>query len=176
MITIATRLTKTLQLPVILLDFSAILLVYFMPALSHVLQFPVYLIEPMRIAVILAVMHTRPFNAYFLALTLPLFSFAISAHPLFYKALLISVELALNVWLFLYFKDKVGKLALALALSVVLSKLVYYFIKALFIIMLLLPEGPLMSTPIWVQAATLTAFCLYAWLIQYRRKRDEAAQ
>ncbi|HOI00245.1 MAG TPA: hypothetical protein PLE85_06835 [Bacteroidales bacterium] len=171
----ATGLQLTQFVPSFILDAAAIALVYFMPALSHLLQFPLYLIEPMRIAVILAVLHTRPVNAYFLALTLPAFSFAVSAHPHFYKALLISAELLLNVWLFYFIRKRQQNDLTAIALSVVLSKVVYYGLKALFISALLLPQGPLVSTPLWIQASTLLAFCIYAWARNNVRKRLSSA-
>jgi hypothetical protein len=58
-----------------ILDVTALLIIYLTPAISHLFSFPVYLLEPMRIMLILAVVHTSRKNAYLLALTLPLFSF-----------------------------------------------------------------------------------------------------
>lgn len=147
--------------PGILVDLSAILLVYFTPALSHLLGFPLYLLEPMRIAVVLALVHTRPRNAWFLALTLPLFSFAVSAHPHFLKMLLITAELLFNVWLFFFLESRLraGKVV-ALGLSILLSKAAYYLLKFALVSALLI-EGSVISTPLWVQALTMLAFMLY---------------
>lgn len=176
MITTTYRLARTLTLPAILLDIAAILLIYFLPALSHLIGFPLYLIEPMRIAIILAMLHTRPANAYILALSLPAFSFAVSAHPHILKALLISVELLINVWLFLLLKKKFRNLAGAVLFSIIISKGVYYLLKAMLLSALLLPNGPLVSTPLWVQASTLLAFSLYAWVFSVMRRRNQSAQ
>jgi hypothetical protein len=157
-----TTITRTQTLaPGILLDLGALLLVYFTPAISHLLSFPLYLIEPMRLAVVLALVHTRQRNAWLLALTLPLFSFAVSAHPHFIKMLLITGELALNVWLFFYLSERLRtNKGVSLALSILLSKGVYYLAKFLLISALLI-EGSVISTPLWIQGITLTVFALY---------------
>lgn len=86
----------------IIIDVLGLTFVYFVPTLSHLVGLPIYLIEPMRIMVVLAMAHTNRTNAYILALTLPVFSYAISMHPVFAKSLLITAELLLNVWLFYY--------------------------------------------------------------------------
>lgn len=153
----------------LLINISAVLLVYFIPTLSHLLNFPLYLIEPMRIMVILAVLHTHKRNAYFLAATLPLFSYAISAHPVFYKMLLISAELVLNVWLFLLLKDRIKNIFAAMTTAIVASKIAYYLLKALFIYFALI-GGSLFSTPVWIQLLTTAIFSAYAFLILRSRK------
>src|SRR6056297_734588 len=83
-----------------LFDLAAIAFIYFIPALSHMLSFPLYLLEPMRIVLILALVHTHKVNALVLAATLPFFTFLVSGHPVLPKAILISAELVLNVVLF----------------------------------------------------------------------------
>lgn len=153
----------------LLINISAVLLVYFIPTLSHLLNFPLYLIEPMRIMVILAVLHSDRRNAYFLAATLPLFSYAISAHPVFYKMLLISAELLLNVWLFLLLKDRIKNNFAAMATAIVASKVVYYLLKAIFIYFALIESG-LFSTPVWIQLLTTAIFSAYAFLVFRSRK------
>ena len=55
-------------------DLLAITAIYLIPSFSHLLSFPVYLIEPMRLVIILAVIHTSRTNAYLIAITLPFFS------------------------------------------------------------------------------------------------------
>ncbi len=83
-------------------DLLALAFIYFTPAISHLFSFPVYFLEPMRIMLILAIVHTSKKNAYILAFTLPLFSFLISSHPSPIKTCLISGELLLNVWLYIF--------------------------------------------------------------------------
>jgi len=147
--------------PAFLLNASALLFVYFVPALSHLIGVPLYLIEPMRLAVVLALVHTRPGNAYLLALTLPLFSFAVSAHPHLLKMLLITGELLLNVWLFFFLMKRFRiHQGVSLGLSILLSKAVYYLAKFSLISALLI-EGSVISTPLWIQSLTLLAFVVY---------------
>ncbi|HDR05268.1 MAG TPA: hypothetical protein ENN84_08505, partial [Candidatus Marinimicrobia bacterium] len=103
--------------------------VYFMPALVHLLQWPVYYLEPMRIIVILALVHSSRANALILALTLPIFSYFVSAHPVLLKAVLISGELAANVFLFDLLRRKMKSQGLAIFAAILGSKLLYYLAK-----------------------------------------------
>ncbi|MFA5647591.1 MAG: hypothetical protein WC951_04710 [Bacteroidales bacterium] len=145
----------------VLFDIFALAFIYLIPTISHMLSFPLYLIEPMRIALVLALVHTTKRNAYIIALTLPLFSFLVSAHPVFYKMLLISGELVLNVWLF-YFLLKRTKNAFASILSsIILSKALYYAVKFIAITLILKTSEVLVATPFYIQAATTLVFSVY---------------
>jgi hypothetical protein len=154
----------------IIINSVALLLIYFTPALSHLLNFPLYLVEPMRLMIVLAMLHSDKRNAFILAATLPLFSFAISAHPVFYKMLLISAELIINVWLFYALRERMRNNFTAMISAIVLSKAVYYLLKSLFISAALLGAG-LFSTPIWIQGITTLVFGAYAF-IAFRGRRD----
>lgn len=148
----------------IIINTSAILLIYFTPALTHFLNFPLYLIEPMRLMLVLAMIHSDRRNAYLLALTLPLFSFAVSAHPVIYKMLLITAELLFNVWLFYTFRNRMKNIFAAMASAIIISKSAYYGFKAIFISLALIGPG-LISTPIWIQLLTTLLFSSYALLL-----------
>ncbi len=148
----------------IIINTSAILLIYFTPALTHFLNFPLYLIEPMRLMLVLAMIHSDQRNAYLLALTLPLFSFAVSAHPVIYKMLLITAELLFNVWLFYTFRNRMKNIFAAMASAIIISKAAYYGFKAIFISLALIGPG-LISTPIWIQLLTTLLFSSYALLL-----------
>ncbi len=168
MTSISTTLTP-LRIRTILIDAAAIAFIYFMPALSHLLALPVYLIEPMRMMLILALVHTTKRNAYILAFTLPLFSYAISAHPVFLKSLLISLELLVNVWLFYALTNLIRNRFGAISLAIIGSKIFYYTMKFLLLQFAFL-QGNLFSTPIWMQIATTFAFSLYIYL--WRRQSE----
>lgn len=158
--------------PVVLLNLGALLFVYFVPTLSHLLGIPLYLIEPMRLVLVLALVHTRPSNAYLLALTLPLFSFAVSAHPHLLKMILITGELLFNVWLFFFVAEKFKtNKGVALGISILLSKAAYYVVK-FGLISALLIEGSLVSTPLWVQAITLVVFSIYLGISKSLRSQS----
>jgi hypothetical protein len=159
---------SSLRLRTILIDMAALAVIYFMPALSHMLAVPVYFIEPMRIMVILAMAHTSRRNAYLLALTLPVFSFVISAHPVFLKSLLISLELVVNVWLFYALVKVVRNNFAAIAAAIIGSKLFYYALKFGLLSAALL-QGSMVSIPLYIQLLTTMVFSAYVFLIFRRR-------
>lgn len=147
------------------LDLLAIGFVYLVPVMSHLFALPVYYIEPMRLMLILAIAHTSKKNAYILAATLPVFSFVVSAHPVFIKTLLISGELLLNVWLFFFISEKIKNKFGSMLLSVGLSKIAYYLLKFALLSAVLL-EGSLVSTPLAIQAIMMIIFSGYIFLMK----------
>lgn len=154
----------------IALDLGALAFIYLVPTFAHLTSLPIYLIEPMRLMLVLALVHTNKRNAYILALTLPLFSFLISSHPVFAKMLLISFELSLNVFLFYLLKDRLLKVYPAILLSIIISKLAYYSIK-LGLLSYAILDGNLISTPLFIQLITTTVFSLYLYFVFRLSKR-----
>jgi hypothetical protein len=153
----------------IVFDLLALLFIYLVPAISHLLSFPVYYLEPMRIMLILALVHTTRKNAYLIALTLPLFSLLISAHPSLIKTFLVTGELLLNVWLFFLLCEKLSNKTLSLFLSIVVSKIFYYVIK-FFLVTSALISGDLISTPIYIQIIMLFVLSGYIYLMSFDRR------
>jgi hypothetical protein len=147
----------------ILLDFSALAFIYLVPSITHLLSLPVYLVEPMRLMLILSLAHSGRINSYILAMTLPAFSLLISAHPVFPKMLLISAELSLNVFLFFFLMRKINRIFPAALLSIILSKAAYYLLK-FFLIKLSLIETALVATPIIVQVVMTAVFSCYLFI------------
>ncbi len=137
----------------------ALAFIYLIPAFSHLLSFPLYLIEPMRLMLIIAIVHTHRYNAYALAITLPLFSFAIAAHPVFIKSILISVELLFMVWLY-YQLSRYWNNFVSILSSIWASKVLYYGLKYL-AILLFLPKETLVATPLYLQVITSLVFSAY---------------
>lgn len=154
-----------------LLDLVALNLILFTPAISHLFSFPIYLIEPMRIMLILSVAHTEKRNAYLLAFILPFFSYLISSHPTPFKAGLISIELISNVWMFYYLSGKVKNSFFSMLASVIASKVFYYFLKAILIGTVLL-SGELIATPIYLQLIMSLVLSGYIYLIYYIRGKN----
>jgi len=146
----------------ILLDILALATIYLIPTLTHLFSLPLYFIEPMRLMLILAIVHTHKANAYILALTLPLFSFMVSAHPVLPKMILITFELSLNVFLFYWFSRKVNSIFPAILLSILASKTAYYLLKFLLIQWTIIGSG-LISTPLLIQGITTLAYSCYVW-------------
>ena len=144
----------------ILIDLTALAFIYLVPALSHLMRLPVYLIEPMRLMLVLAMVHTNRQNSYLLALTMPLFSFIISGHPVFAKMFLIGMELSLNVFLFYLLSRRMKYIFPAIFASILLSKAIYYLVKFGLIQMAVINTG-LVATPLLVQLVMAVAFSSY---------------
>lgn len=164
------QLTKRKTIGYILFDLVAIAFIYFVPTFSHLLNFPLYIIEPMRIALVITLVHTNRYNAYLIALTLPLFSFAVSAHPVFLKMLLITGELVLNAWIFYLLFSKTKNAFVSILSSIIISKGLYYLAKYSLISFSLLSASKLVATPIYIQAITTLVFSLYVGYIFWKRK------
>ena len=153
-----------LNLKTYLIDFSLLLLIYFLPAISHLFAFPIYYLDPMRIAMAAALIHTSKKNTYIIALTLPAFSFLISSHPQLLKSFLLSFELLANLILFFFLKDKLKNIFASLLLSILISKAIYYSIKFILISLVLLNDR-LISTPIYFQLISALMISTYVYLI-----------
>ena len=147
------------------LDIFAITAIYLVPVLSHMFALPVYYIEPMRLMLILAIAHTTKKNAYLLALTLPIFSFLVSAHPVFLKTLLITGELLLMTWVYFSLSEKMTNKFSTMLISIGVSKIAYYILKFA-LLSAVLVEGSLISTPILIQIATTLLFSGYIFLLR----------
>lgn len=134
----------------VILNAAALTFIYYVPALSHLLNIPIYLFEPMRIMLFLSIIFSSKRNSYLIALTLPLFSFIVSAHPSAIKSILIAVELGINVFLYYFFIEMLKNNFTAAFFSIILSKVLYYLLKFALIYFLLI-DGNLISTPLYLQ-------------------------
>ncbi|MFC2131025.1 hypothetical protein ACFLSQ_06285 [Bacteroidota bacterium] len=149
---------------IFILDIIAVTAIFFTPAISHMLSLPIYLFEPMRIILVLAIVHTNKWNAYFLAFSLPLVSFLFSGHPVFPKVAIVAIELLFNVMLFYLIADKIRNSFFAMGLSIIISKAVYYILKFGLISFLLL-DSTLISTPIYIQIIMTVLLGSYIFVI-----------
>jgi len=156
-------------LKIFIIDIIALAFIFFLPAISGLLNFPLYLVDPMRMMIILALAHTNKNNSYFLALILPLFSYFIASHPYFLKTSIILLELLLNIYLFYFLISKIKNSFFSMFISIVVCKGFYYGLKFL-LISLTLIEGSLLSTPIKYQIITAIAFSLYIQIFIRRNK------
>jgi hypothetical protein len=149
-------------LKIFLVDLLILSFIYFLPAISHLFAFPIYYLDPMRIALVFVLIFTSKRNAFLIALSLPLFSFLISSHPSVVKSLLLAFELTINLVLFYLIKNKINNLFISFFVSVIISKVVYYLLKFSFINFGMLNDN-LISMPILFQiSATLgLSFTIY---------------
>ena len=153
----------------LIFDALGLVAIYFIPAVSHMFNIPFYLFEPMRLMLILAIAHTSKRNAIIIALTLPLFSYFVSGHPIPPKALIIAAELMLNVVLFYYFARRLKHYFGAMIMSILASKVVYYFLK-FGIIYYGIIEGNLFSTPIYLQLILTLIYSSYLFVVFSRKE------
>lgn len=156
----------------IIFDLIALAVIYFVPAVSHLLNFPVYYLEPMRIMLILAVVHTSRKNAYLIALTLPVFSLLISTHPSLIKTSLITVELLLNVWLYFLISQKITNKMFCMFISILLSKMSYYLIKVLLVNTSIM-SGDVVATPIYIQIIMLFILSGYIYFFESSMQKKQ---
>ncbi len=168
LLTIPTYIKSNIR--IILLNMFAVAFIYFVPAFSHMLSYPLYLIEPMRIMVILAMIHTNRNNALILAATLPLVSYFFSAHPVFLKSILISAELIINVFVFYALYKRINVI-IAIFSSIWISKIIYYAIKYLSILWMF-PEDKLISTPLHIQLITSLVLSVYVFFVLFMKRKN----
>jgi len=157
----------------ILIDLCGILLIYFLPEISNLVNIPLYLFEPMRVIVIVALIHTSKQNTYLLAVLLPVLSYLFSNHPSIIKTTIVSGELLLNI--FLYFnllaKLKTNKFLL-MSISIVVSKIAYYLAKYLLMQFSLL-KGELIATPLYIQISIVIILSGYVYLAAKLSLKDQ---
>ncbi len=160
--TLSINLKSRKTIKALIFNVSVFLFIFLVPAISHMLMLPVYYIDPMRIALILVLLHTTKSNAYIIALTLPLFSFLLSGHPVLPKMLLITAELTLNVFLYFFLVNKIKSVPAAVLTSVIGSKVFYYLIKLVLINTAILSTG-LVGIPVYMQVIMALLFTGYAF-------------
>jgi hypothetical protein len=153
-----------LNIKSLIINLGGILLIYFLPDISKLLNFQFYLFEPMRVIVIVSIVLSSKKNAYILAILLPIFSFLFSNHPSITKTIILSGELLLNIFLYFKFKKSYNNDFLWMAVSIVLSKFTYYLAKY-FLIELSLLKGDLISTPIYIQLLIIILLSSYVHLV-----------
>lgn len=151
-------------------NLAALTAVYFLPAFSHLFAFPLYYLDPMRILVLLALVHTKKENAVILAVTLPLFSFMVAGHPVFAKSGLILLELLSNVLLFLVLEKKLKNVFVAGFASIILSKTMYYVAKY-FLVSVGVIAGNVFSTPVYIQLIMSILFAGYIFIFNSKTSK-----
>lgn len=165
-------LTRTLKIEsIILLDIIALGIMYFIPAISHLTSYPLYKFEPMRcvlLANLLLVGNKK--NTCIMAATLPLFSYVVAMHPVFLKSVIMAIELVANVILFFWLSEKKLKTGIAMFISIMASKLLYYALKLILIKVGILSLS-LVDTSIVVQLIVALIISL-GFMIFHKERKD----
>lgn len=145
-------------------DILIICFIYLLPSLSHLTSVPFYLFDPMRLALVFCIITTSRKNSFFIALTLPVISLLISFHPVFFKSVIISAELGVNVLVFYFLSKRWKNLFITMFVSILCAKIFYYSIK----IVLLgtgLIQGDLISTPLSIQLLMLFLLSFFTFVL-----------
>lgn len=154
---------------VLLVDVVLLAALYVLPAVSHATALPLYMLEPMRVALIVALLFTNRANAYFIAFTIPLASYFISGHPVLFKALLMGIEYSVLVAVFAIFQQhKQVPAFFALTAGILAGKVVYYLFKYVALGAGILTGG-LVSTPVMYQLLLAIGTAAAFGLVEYLR-------
>lgn len=149
-------------------DFAALLFILIVPAVSHFTSLPVYYFEPMRLTLVILIIYTNRYNALAGTAAMPFFSHLFASHPTVFKTMLISTELMINAVLFFILLKKTKKVFLSMITSILISKIIYYGLKHIFISYSLI-DGALISTPIYYQIFTTILYGLLAYFLLRHR-------
>jgi len=154
---------------ILLIDVFLLAALYLLPSFSHLTALPLYRFEPMRIALLIALLFTHRANAYFIAFTIPLASAMITGHPVPFKALLMGIELAILVASYAYLVRLQRFPAFAALITAMLfSKVVYYTMKYVALSAGWL-SGNFVSTPVQTQLVLATVTAVVFGLIEHYR-------
>lgn len=169
-----TTISKIFTLRNIAVDILILTGIYFIPAVSHLTPIPLYYLDPMRFFMLAGFVLTRNnSNTFLLALTIPIFSALVTGHPTIFKALLISIELTVNILFFIkLLKYRKLHIALSMLVSIMASKIIYYTLKFASIKFNFI-EGDLITTSLWVQLGTLGFITIFFYLIWRNFKVDK---
>lgn len=114
--------------------------------------------------IIIAIVHTTKVNAYILAVLLPAVSYSFSNHPSVIKALILSGDLLLNIFLYYSLKKFKFNKFLLMSLCILAAKLAYYLAKYL-LIQFSVMAGNLIATPLYIQFLIVISLSSYVYLI-----------
>jgi hypothetical protein len=128
------------------------------------------MVEPMRLMVVLSIVHSSRTNSYLLALSLPLFSWAVSGHPEFYKMLVMTGEITMNVFLFYYLIRKIDSVFLPMIISIVVSKIFCYILYLVFFSMMFIREEAESSFLI-AQVISTLVFSFYIFFVLRKKSQ-----
>lgn len=160
-VTKTNKLVRTVIIDVVLL--AAICII---PAMSHILSFPIYKLNPMLLFLLLgtALVSDRR-NAYLLAVALPLVSMAVSGMPIPAKAACMVPELLAVVALYQLLSRRMP-VAVAMFVSIIAGKLVFYSLMAVIVA----PEH-LIGTAVWLQLAVAIIYAaLFATTVRLKKR------
>ena len=156
----------------ILVDALVILSFYLTIVFAHVLPFPLYKLDPMKILVLFTVAYSSRGNALGIAAALPILSFLSTGHPVFPKFLIMSGELIVFAFVLGTLSQRKSNGMLAFLGAVLLSKSAYYLVKFAAISADFLDQT-LISTNFYTQIQALAILGAVYFVIQFLRNRQQ---
>jgi len=155
----------------LLIDVALLGALYLVPSIAHLTAMPLYMLEPMRVALCVSLLFTNRANTYVIALTLPLASAMVTGHPPPLKAVLMGIEFSILVASYSYLVQRPRISAFtSLSAGILLSKLAYYAMKFGALSTGLLAGG-LISTPLKTQLVlAIGTAAVFALVEHYRTK------
>lgn len=160
-------MTTTVRKVTTLAGLDAVLLAAacLIPAASHVLAFPLYMLNPMLALLLVGILMGRDWrNALALAVLMPLVSSLVVGMPAAPKMVCMMAELAVVSMLFGWLSRRWAVLP-AVLVSVLAAKGVYYALKALIV-----APAVLVGTAWWIQLGAVVVWCGLFALIYKRTK------
>lgn len=156
--------TKTMT-GLVLLDAVLVTMACMIPSASHLLAVPLYMLNPMLVLLLAGILLGRDWrNALVLAVLMPLASCLLAGMPTAPKMVCMMAELATVAAVFGLLSRRWAVLPAVLT-AVVVSRLVYYILKAVIV-----APAVLVGTEWWMQLGTVVVWCgLFAML--YKRAR-----
>ena len=170
-------MTLTITRKVLIGDALLLSAACLIPAMCHLTALPINQLDPMRWLLLGGLLlgnrnRCMTANGLLMAVALPLVSCLIVGMPTLAKALLMVVELGVNVTLLSFFMDSFGRsrkaIFGAMALAIVGAKIVYYWLKSLMLASGLL-AGTLFSTSVVLQLVLVVALAMTMALVLKRR-------
>jgi hypothetical protein len=162
-------MSKKELIKTVIIDILALLVVIMIPKIADFLNFSFYLLEPIRIMLIIGIAHTRKSNAYLLAILMPLSAFLFSGHPFIIKMFFMALELSLNILIFTTIVKKFKYPFAAMFVAIVLSKIIYYSLEFSAVKLFLVPHSDFGFHPIWLQLILILIFSGYIAIIWRKR-------
>ncbi len=158
------QLTLGLPLRIAAIDAAIVTVALMLPAAAHAIGVGTRFLEPMRMALLAVVLLVpQRKNAYLVALALPWISCAFTGMPVVWMAAMMSAELTLNAFVLYKLLDLKVFPGLAVLVSILTSKAMYYAMKWLLIQTALIPQTPVVGNMAAMVIATALLSVLFVF-------------
>jgi len=155
---------------VLLTDILVVSAFFLTLLVAHILPFPLYKYDPMKILVLITVVYSSRSNSLAIAAALPVLSFLSTGHPVFPKFLIMSGELMVFAFVLSSFRLRQSNRLIRFLGAVFVSKIIYYLIKGGAIAFGYLDQV-LISTDLYTQIQALVILSIVFWGMEFLNQR-----